>query len=72
MVQKGNSIEDFYREVYNHLSLILEKLASMNLSQDSLLTITQNYREKALDTFLRGLKGDLPRLLSMREPQDLP
>jgi hypothetical protein len=72
MYQKGNSVEDFYKEVYNHLSLILEKLSCMNYSQDSLITMTQTYRDKALDTFVRGLKGDLPRLLAMREPQDLP
>jgi len=30
------------------------------------------YRDKALDTFIRGLRGDLPRLLAIKEPADLP
>lgn len=72
LVQRNNSIPEFYQEVYYHLSLILNKIASMEMSQESMNIMTRAYRDKALDTFIRGLKGDLPRLLSMREPNDLP
>jgi len=72
LVQKNESIPDFYQAVYYHLSLILNKLSSMEMGQESLNIMTKSYRDKALDTFIRGLKGDLPRLLSMREPVDLP
>lgn len=72
LIQKNNSIPEFYKEVYYHLSLILNKLSSVEMGQESLNVMTQAYRDKALDTFIRGLKGDLPRLLSMREPIDLP
>lgn len=72
LIQKHNSITDYYQEVYYHLSLILNKLSSMDMSQDSMNMMTKTYRDKALDTFIRGLKGDLPKLLSMREPTDLP
>lgn len=34
--------------------------------------MTNSYRDKILDTFIRGLKGDLPRLLSIRELVTLP
>ena len=34
--------------------------------------LTNTYRDKALDTFIRGLSGDLSRLLGMKEPADLP
>jgi len=34
--------------------------------------ITKMYRDKALDPFIRGLWGDLPRLLAIKEPADLP
>lgn len=72
LVQKNDTIYEFYQAVYHHLSLILNKLSSMEMSQESLNIMTKAYRDKALDTFIRGLRGDLPRLLSMREPMDLP
>lgn len=72
LVQGNSSIPEFYQGVYHHLSLILNKLACIEMSQESLNNMTQSYREKALDTFVRGLKGDLPRLLSIKEPVDLP
>lgn len=72
LVQGNNTIPDFYQIVFHHLSLILNKLCSSDMSQESLNNMTQAYRGKALDTFVRGLNGDLPRLLSIKEPADLP
>lgn len=72
LVQGNNSIQGFYQTVYSHLSLILNKISCMNISPESMRLLTQTYRDKALDTFIRGLKGDLPRLLGIREPVDLP
>lgn len=72
LVQGNRSIPEFYQAVYQHLSLILNKLSCMDISNDSLSNLTQVYRDKALDTFVRGLRGDLPKLLSIREPIDLP
>lgn len=72
LIQKNSSIPEFYEQVYRHLSLILNKLSSMDMSQESMNVMTQAYRDKALDTFVRGLRGDLPRLLSMKGPTDLP
>lgn len=72
LIQKNQPIPEFYQQVYYHLSLILNKLSSMDLSPEAMSAMTRSYREKALDTFIRGLKGDLPRLLSMRGPLDLP
>lgn len=72
LIQKNSSITEFYQQVYHHLSLIFNKLSSMDMSQEAMNVMTQSYREKALDTFVRGLRGDLPRLLSMRGPTDLP
>lgn len=42
------------------------------MSWESMNIITQSYCDKAFDTFVRGLKGDLPGLLSIRDPADLP
>lgn len=72
LIQKNESIDEFYHKVYQHLSLILNKLGSMDLGNEALSVMTTSYRNKALDTFVRGLKGDLPRLLSIKEPEDLP
>lgn len=72
LIQKNESIDEFYHKVYQHLSLILNKLGSMDLGNEALSVMTTSYRNKALDTFVRGLKGDLPRLLSIKEPENLP
>lgn len=72
LVQGRSSIQDFYQLVYKHLSLILNKLGCLDASNESLYLLTKTYREKALDTFIRGLNGDLPKLLGIREPADLP
>lgn len=50
----------------------MDKVACLDISEESIRAMTNSYREKALDTFIRGLNGDLPRLLSIREPATLP
>lgn len=72
MSQGQKTITDYYQAVYQHLSLILDKIACLDLNESSLMAMTNAYRDKALDTFIRGLRGDLPRLLSVREPSSLP
>lgn len=72
LVQGQKTIQEFYQEVYSHLSLILNNVSCMNISVEAVKVLTDNYRNKALDTFIRGLSGDLPRLLGMKEPTDLP
>lgn len=72
LCQGNRPITEFYQAVYQHLSLILDKVSCLNLDEGSLRSMTNTYRDKALDTFVRGLNGDLPRLLSVREPASLP
>lgn len=72
LVQGHQTIQEFYHSVYSHLSLILNKIGCMDVTNESITLLAQTYRDKALDTFVRGLKGDLPRLLGIREPSDLP
>ena len=72
LIQGNSTVQEFYQTVYSHLSLILNRISCMDISGESLALFTQTYRDKALDTFIRGLKGDLPRLLGIREPVDLP
>lgn len=73
LIQGANqSVEEFHQTVYKHLSLILNKIGCMGLGREAELLMTKMYRDKALDTFVRGLQGDLPRLLGIKEPVDLP
>lgn len=72
IVQGNRSIQEYYQQVYTHLSLMLNKIGCMDMGNESLHMLTQSYRNKALDTFIRGLNGDLPKLLGIKEPADLP
>lgn len=72
LIQGNDTIPQFYQAVYHHLSLILNKISSMEMGVEARNILVSSYRDKALDTFVRGLRGDLPKLLSVREPTDLP
>lgn len=72
LVQNNNSVQDFYQEVYSHLSLIINNISCMTIGREAMDTLIQTYRDKALDTFIRGLRGDLSKLLCIREPTTLP
>lgn len=72
LIQGRLTINEFYQKVYSHLSLILNKIGCMEVGEEAIHLLTENYRAKALDTFVRGLSGDLPRLLGIREPKSLP
>lgn len=72
LLQKNMAITEFYKKVYEHLSLLLDKVSCLDISEEAKGAMINSYRGKALDTFVRGLNGDLPRLLSIREPTSLP
>lgn len=72
LCQGHRGVTEFYQDVYQTLSLILDKVSCLELDDGSLRAMTNTYREKALDTFIRGLNGDLPRLLSVKGPTSLP
>lgn len=72
LCQGHRSVTEFYQNVYQILSLILDKVSCLELDEGSLRAMTNTYREKALDTFIRGLNGELPKLLSVKGPTSLP
>lgn len=72
LYQGNKSVNDFYQDVFSHLSLILNKVSCLEIGHESLNLLTKTYRDKALDTFVRGLNGELPKLIGIREPTDLP
>lgn len=57
--KRNQTVEEFHKVFYRHLSLILNKINCMELGRESESPITKLYRNKALDTFIRGLRGDL-------------
>lgn len=72
LVQGNSSIQQFYQSVTSHLTLIINNISCMDMCSESMKLLTKTYRDKALDTFIRGLKGNLSDLLAMKEPADLP
>lgn len=72
LVQGNSTIQEYYQRVYSHLSLIMNKLSYMDIGREALDLLTQTYRDKALDAFTRGLRGNLSLHLGMKEPKDLP
>lgn len=72
LIQGNSTVQDFYQEVYSHLSLIINNITCMTIGREAMDTLIQTYRDKALDTFIRGLRGDLSKLLCIREPTSLP
>ncbi|XP_075151143.1 uncharacterized protein LOC142225255 [Haematobia irritans] len=72
LIQGNNTVQDFYQDVYTHLSLIINNISCMTIGKEAMDILIQTYRDKALDTFIRGLRGDLAKLLCIREPTTLP
>lgn len=72
LTQGNLTIHEYYQKVYSNLSLILNKISCLEAGSESRKLLVDTYRNKALDTFVRGLNGDLPRLLGIKEPADLP
>lgn len=50
----------------------MNKIGCLEASNEWLILLTKSYRKNALDTFIRGLDGDLLQLFGMREPMDSP
>ena len=72
MTQGGKPVEEFYKQVYNHLSLILNKVSCMEIPVDAVQPVNQSYRNRALDTFIRGLRGNLSLILGTQDIKELP
>lgn len=72
LTQRNLTVTEYYQRVYRHLSLILDKIDCLEIGEESLGILTKTYREKALDTFIRGLNGNLPSLVSVTSPTSLP
>lgn len=70
--QKDSRLDDFYGAVNHQFALIINKLKTEKYSQETVQVLIDTYRNRALDVFIRGLNGDLSRMLLVQRPKNLP
>lgn len=70
--QGGLRVDDFYARVNHQFSLIISKIRAETYSSETADALVGTYRDRALDVFVRGLSGDLSRLLIIQKPKTLP
>lgn len=72
LTQKNLSIDEYYANVNHQFSLIINKIKTEDYTQETVKVLVENYRNRALDVFIRGLNGDLSKMLIIQRPQTLP
>lgn len=72
MTQANKTIDEFYAQVNHQLSLLINKIKTEDYSQETVTALTENYRNRALDIFIRGLNGEVSKMLMIQKPQTLP
>ena len=53
MIQGNNTGQELYNKIHGHLSLILNKIACLDKSEDNIYLLTKNYINKTLETFCK-------------------
>ena len=72
LTQGNQSIDEFYANVNHQLSLIINKVKTENYHPDTMNVLSEMYRNRALDVFVRGLSSDISRMLTIQRPANLP
>lgn len=72
LYQGRKTIDEYFGEVNHQLTLIINKVQTECLSLETMANTIEGHRNRALDTFIRGLNGDLSRLISIKNPKSLP
>lgn len=70
--QKSMSVEDFYDEVNKKLNVLINKVNMTYKDKNIARAMVQNASDKALRTFITGLKGDLANILYASYPSTMP
>lgn len=70
--QRNMTLDEFYANVNHQFSLIVNKIKTEEYSTDTINVLIETYRNRTLDVFIRGLNGDLSRMLIIQKPQTLP
>lgn len=71
MTQGYQNLEDFYLRVNNHVSLIMNRIKSMNYYTEITNAILAGQKDMAFNAIIRGLKGDTSRGLIIRKSWDV-
>ena len=69
LTQKGSKMDEFYAMVNHQLSLIINKVKTESFSEETVNALIESHRNRALDVFIRGLNGDLSRILIVQNLQ---
>lgn len=70
--QGSSKVDEFYAAVNHQLSLIVNKIKTETYSQETISALIEAHRNRALDVFIRGLKGTLSQMLIIQKPRTLP
>lgn len=70
MTQGRLSVVEFYQAASYQLSLILNQIGAQEEAPEAIRAVNHSIA-KGLGDLVRGLNGDLPRLLAIKEPNDL-
>lgn len=70
--QGSMTLDEFYANVNHQFSLIVNKIKTEDYSTETINVLIETYRNRALDVFIRGVNGDLSRMLIIQKPQTLP
>lgn len=72
LAQGNSSVDEFYANVNHQFSLIVNKIKTEDYNQETIAALIETYRNRALDVFIRGLNGELSKMLTIQRPQTLP
>lgn len=70
--QKGMKINEFYTKVNHQFSIIINKIKTESFSEETVRVVVDIYWNRALEVFIRGLRGDISRSLLIQRPETLP
>lgn len=70
--QRQLSIEDFYDEVNKKLNALINKINMTHKEKEAVKAMTQDASDKALRTFITGLRGNLAHVLYATNPTTMP
>lgn len=70
--QRQLSINDFYDEVNKKLNALINKINMTHKEKEAVRAMTQDANEKALRTFITGLRGNLAHVLYAANPTTMP
>lgn len=70
--QRQLSIDDFYDEVNKKLNALINKINMTHKEKEAVKAMTHEASEKALRTFITGLRGNLAHVLYATNPTTMP